>query len=56
VQGFLIARPAPLDEIAAFIPETTARMAAVWPAGTARARDDMTGETSSVTFLRPRPR
>jgi diguanylate cyclase (GGDEF)-like protein len=56
VQGFLIARPAPLDEIAAFIPETPARLAAVWPMAAVRARDDKTGETSSVTFLRPRPR
>jgi EAL domain-containing protein (putative c-di-GMP-specific phosphodiesterase class I) len=56
VQGFLIARPAPLDEIAVFIPETPARLAAVWPAAAARAREDKTGEASSVTFLRPRPR
>ncbi|MDE2220526.1 MAG: EAL domain-containing protein, partial [Gammaproteobacteria bacterium] len=56
VQGFLIAPPAPLHDLAAFIPETQARIAAVWPAGAVRARDDKAGETSSVTFLRPRPR
>jgi diguanylate cyclase (GGDEF)-like protein len=56
VQGFLIARPAPLAEIAGFVADTPARMAAAWPAAVARARDEKPGEPSSVTFLRPRPR
>jgi diguanylate cyclase (GGDEF)-like protein len=56
VQGFLIARPAPLDEIAGFVADTPARMAAAWPAAAARTRDEKPGENSSVAFLRPRPR
>ena len=56
VQGFLIARPAPLDALADYIADTPARLAAVWPAMAARAREDRPGEGSPVTFLRPRPR
>ena len=57
VQGFLIAHPAPLDEISRFVPETPARMASVWPrAGFRRNDDTVAGETSSVAFIRPRPR
>ena len=53
VQGFLIAQPAPLEDIAQFVRETPARMAAAWP--TAQDADPQRGDTS-VTFLRHRTR
>ncbi len=56
VQGFLIARPAALDEIAGYISDTPARFAAVWPGAVGRLREDKHGEGSPVAFLRPRPR
>jgi diguanylate cyclase (GGDEF)-like protein len=56
VQGFLIARPAPLDDIAGYVVDTPTRLSAVWPGGVARLRDEKHGDSSSVAFLRPRPR
>jgi len=56
VQGFLLARPAALEDIAAYAADTPARLAAVWPAAASRVREDKHGESSPVTFLRPRPR
>jgi EAL domain-containing protein (putative c-di-GMP-specific phosphodiesterase class I) len=57
VQGYLIASPAPLDEIARFILETPARLAAVWPNDEAQWDDDSArGEAAPVTFLRHRTR
>ena len=57
VQGYLLAQPATLDEIARFIVETPARLAAVWPTWADRLNDDAArGDTASVTFLRNRTR
>ena len=57
IQGFLIAQPAPLDEIVRFIPKAPARMAAVWPKRADRPYEDQGhSETSAVAFLRSRPR
>ena len=56
VQGFLLARPAALEDIAAYVIDTPSRLAAVWPAAAARMREDKHGESSPVTFLRPRQR
>jgi diguanylate cyclase (GGDEF)-like protein len=53
LQGFLIARPAPLEDIARFVRETSARMAAAWPT---EADDDLLHGDTSVTFLRHRNR
>jgi diguanylate cyclase (GGDEF)-like protein len=57
VQGHLIARPAPMDEVARFVSETPARMASILrraPAG----RNDGSGsiEPVPVAFFRPRSR
>ena len=55
-QGYLIARPSTLDDVAAFVRDTPARVSAKWPnAGLlgAAARSD---GGSSVTILRPRGR
>lgn len=55
VQGYLIARAAPLDEIAQFIPETPLRVASVWPKAAAWQREiPASREAAPVTFLRPR--
>ena len=57
VQGFLIAQPAPLDEIARFIADTPARMDAAWPKWAERRSEGTArSDTSSVTFLRHRTR
>jgi EAL domain-containing protein (putative c-di-GMP-specific phosphodiesterase class I) len=56
VQGFLLARPAALEDIAAYVTDTPARLAAVWPAAATRLREDKHGDSSPVTFLRPRQR
>ncbi len=57
VQGFLIAQPAPLEGITRFVAEAPARLASVWSKWADRHYDDPEkGETSSVTFLRSRPR
>ena len=56
VQGYLIARPTPIEELAQVISETPARVASVWrPAGFSR-QDGGTPlrVASAVTFLRPR--
>jgi diguanylate cyclase (GGDEF)-like protein len=57
VQGYLIARPAPIEDVARFIPETAARVTAAWrkppPVPDEPA---LAGEPSTVTFLRPRTR
>jgi diguanylate cyclase (GGDEF)-like protein len=57
VQGYLIARPAPMDEVARFVSETPARMASVWRRAQAM-RDDGSGsiEQPSVALFRPRGR
>ena len=49
-QGFLIAAPAPLEEIIRFVRDTPARLAAAWPSET----DDDTHTDTAVTFLRQR--
>jgi len=54
VQGFLIARPAALEDVACFLLDTPARVAAVWPRAAALARESLTREAAPVTFLRPR--
>ena len=55
VQGYLIARPAPLEEVMRFIPEAAARIAAVWPHAPQRRRDATPErDPAPVTFLRPR--
>lgn len=53
VQGFLIARPAALEEIIRFVREAPARMAAAWPTET---DSDLLDRETSVTFLRHRTR
>jgi predicted signal transduction protein with EAL and GGDEF domain len=53
VQGFLIAEPAPLEDIIRFVREAPARMAAIWPTET--DADALLSDTS-VTFLRHRTR
>jgi diguanylate cyclase (GGDEF)-like protein len=52
VQGYLIASPAPLEDIVRFVREAPARMAAAWPM---RSDEELLGD-SSVTFLRHRTR
>jgi diguanylate cyclase (GGDEF)-like protein len=52
VQGFLIAAPAPLEDIIQFVSDTPERLTAAWPS---EAEDDL-GHTNSVTFLRHRNR
>ena len=55
VQGYLIARPVPVEEIAQVIRETPARLAALWrPAGFPRHEATPPRAASPVTFLRPR--
>ena len=56
VQGFLIARPAPLEEIARFIPATATHMASVWSASSPGHRQDRHDESSYVRLLRSRAR
>lgn len=56
VQGFLLARPAALEDIAAYVTDTPSRLAEVWPAAAARLREDRHPESSPVSFLRPRQR
>jgi predicted signal transduction protein with EAL and GGDEF domain len=51
-QGFLIAAPAPLEDIVRFVRETPARLAAAW---LSKVDEDSDPETS-VTFLRHRSR
>ena len=53
VQGFLIASPAPLEDIVRFVREAPARIAAVWPSEA--DADELLSDTS-VTFLRHRNR
>jgi diguanylate cyclase (GGDEF)-like protein len=53
IQGFLIAEPAPLEDIVRFVRETPTRVAAAWP--TEGEVAELTGETA-VTFLHRRPR
>ena len=57
VQGYLIARPAPLEDIARFVATTPARLASVWrrPASDEASRI-VAADDATVTFLRPRPR
>ncbi len=51
-QGFLIAAPAPLEDIIQFVRDTPARLAAAWPT----EADEDPDHESSVTFLRHRNR
>ena len=52
VQGFLIAAPAPLEDIIQFVSDTPDRLTAAWPS---EADEDLE-HTNSVTFLRHRNR
>ena len=57
VQGYLIARPAPLEDVARFITTTPARMTSVWRGAASEAvAKSPAVEDANVTFLRPRPR
>ena len=57
VQGFLIARPGPLVDVARFIPETAVRLAAVWPKLEAFRRAGTMPRETAATLLRwPRTR
>jgi diguanylate cyclase (GGDEF)-like protein len=52
-QGFLLAKPQPIHEIARFIAETPLRLAAVWPQAAAWRRDQAAAtELSPLTLLR----
>ncbi len=53
VQGFLIALPAPLEEIVQFVRGAPARMEAAWPPV---AEEELLHGDTSVTFLRHRKR
>jgi diguanylate cyclase (GGDEF)-like protein len=53
VQGFLVASPAPLEDIVRFVREAPARMEAVWPT---KSDEELLQGDTSVTFLRHRTR
>ncbi len=56
-QGYLIARPAPLADVAQFAQDTASRLAAAWPGhAAARASAARFGHPSPVAILRPRGR
>ncbi|HEV7431687.1 MAG TPA: EAL domain-containing protein [Steroidobacteraceae bacterium] len=57
LQGYLIGRPARLEEIVPLVLDMPAHMAEVWPAGAAAPSDEeLLAERSGVTFLRHRAR
>ncbi len=57
LQGYLIARPAPLEHIARFVAETAPRLESIWQSATLR-EDEPTAQNdaSLVAFRRPRAR
>ena len=57
VQGYLIATPAPLEEIVQFVAETPARIAAIWPRAATWLRETPGQRDSApVSIFRPRVR
>ncbi len=57
LQGYLIARPAPLEHIARFIAESPPRLESIWRSATLRQTEPtVRNDASLVAFRRPRSR
>lgn len=57
LQGYLIARPAPLEHIARFVAETAPRLESIWQSATLREYEPtVRNDASLVAFRRPRAR
>jgi diguanylate cyclase (GGDEF)-like protein len=57
LQGYLIARPAPLEHIAQFVAETAPRLESIWQSAMLRQHEPtVRDDTSLVAFRRPRAR
>jgi EAL domain-containing protein (putative c-di-GMP-specific phosphodiesterase class I) len=57
LQGYLIARPGPLEHIARFVAETAPRLESIWQSATLREYEPtVRNDASLVAFRRPRAR
>jgi len=57
LQGYLIASPAPLEQIARFVAETAPRLESIWQSATLREHEPtVRNDASLVAFRRPRAR
>jgi diguanylate cyclase (GGDEF)-like protein len=57
LQGYLIARPGPLEHIARFVAETAPRLESIWQSATLREHEPtVRNDASLVAFRRPRAR